>query len=124
MKKFGGMSNLLLEIMHKIFNYHWIAIEMPFCSSTLFSLVEKIGSVRVIIVKNEQGGNFVSIVLLRESIDSILDDLEKALEDGVNNYKAMCRDSCILPRPGVTEIELARKPKESTYKRDPGCCQR
>ena len=89
---------------------------MPFCSSTLFSSVEEIGGVRVIIVKNEQGGNLVSIVLLRESTDSILDDLEKALEDGVNNYKAMCRDSCILPRPGVTEIELARRPKESAYK--------
>ena len=67
-------------------------------------------------MKNEQGGNLVSIVLLRESTDSILDDLEKALEDGVNNYKAMCRDSCILPRPGVTEMELVRRPKEYEYK--------
>ena len=58
----------------------------------------------------------MSTVLLRESTDSILDDLEKALEDGVNNYKAMCRDNHILPRPGVTEIELARRPKESAYK--------
>ena len=89
---------------------------MPFCSSTLFSLVEEIGSVRLIIVKNEQGGNLVSTMLLRESTDNILDDLEKTLEDGVNNYKAMCRDSGILPRPGVTEIELARRPKESAYK--------
>ena len=58
---------------------------MPFCSSTLFSSIEEIGGVRVIIVKNEQGGNLVSTVLLRESTDSILDDLEKALEDGLNN---------------------------------------
>ena len=28
----------------------------------------------------------------------------------------MCRDNCILPRPGVTKIELARRPKESEYK--------
>ena len=55
-------------------------------------------------------------MLLRESTDSILDDLEKAFENGVNNYKAMCRDSRILPRPSVTEIQLARKPKEYTYK--------
>ena len=78
--------------------------------------MEEIGSVRVIIVKNEQGGNLVSTVLLRESTYSILDDLEKTREDGVNSYKAMCRDSRILPRPSVTEIELARRPKESTYK--------
>ena len=89
---------------------------MPFCSSTLFSSVEEIGSVREIIVKNEQDGNLVSTMLLCESTYSILDDLEKALEDGVNNCKAMCRDSHILPRPGVTEIELERRPKESAYK--------
>ena len=58
---------------------------MPFCSSTLFSSVEEIGGVKVIIVKNEQGGNLVLTVLLRESTNSILDDLEKALEDGLNN---------------------------------------
>ena len=28
----------------------------------------------------------------------------------------MCRDSCILPMPGVTKIELERRPKESAYK--------
>ena len=28
----------------------------------------------------------------------------------------MCRDSFILPRLGVTKIELERRPKESTYK--------
>ena len=28
----------------------------------------------------------------------------------------MCRDNCILPRPGVTKIELARRAKVSTYK--------
>ena len=70
---------------------------MPFFSSTLFNSVEEIGNVRVIIVKNEQGGNLVSIVLLRESTDSILDDLEKALEDGVNNYKSMCRGQSYSP---------------------------
>ena len=52
MEKFGGMSNFLLEIMHIIFNYHWIAIQMPIFSSTLFSSVEEIGGVRVIIAKN------------------------------------------------------------------------
>ena len=79
--------------------------------------MEEIGSVRVIIVKNEQGGNLVSTVLLRESTDSILDDLEKALEDGVNNYKAMCRDSRILPRASTIEIELETRPKECAYKK-------
>ncbi|GFP91834.1 T-complex protein 1 subunit theta [Phtheirospermum japonicum] len=49
--------------------------------------VEEIGGARVTIVKNEQGGNSVSTVVLRGSTESILDDLERAVDDGVNAYK-------------------------------------
>lgn len=78
--------------------------------------VEEIGGIRVTIVKNEQGGNSVATVVLRGSTDSILDDLERAVDDGVNTYKAMCRDSRILPGAAATEIELARKLKEFSFK--------
>uniref|UniRef100_A0A1D1XFZ8 CCT-theta n=1 Tax=Anthurium amnicola TaxID=1678845 RepID=A0A1D1XFZ8_9ARAE len=77
--------------------------------------VEEIGGVRATIVKNEEGGNSVSTVVLRASTDSILDDLERAVDDGVNSYKAMCRDSRIVPGAAATEIELARKLKEFSF---------
>lgn len=38
-------------------------------------------------MKNEEGGNTVATVVLRGSTDSILDDLERAVDDGVNTYK-------------------------------------
>ncbi|KAK4405011.1 T-complex protein 1 subunit theta, partial [Sesamum angolense] len=79
-------------------------------------LVEEIGGARVTIVKNEQGGNSVSTVVLRGSTDSILDDLERAVDDGVNTYKAMCRDSRTVPGAAATEIELARRLKEFSFK--------
>ncbi|RAL44559.1 hypothetical protein DM860_003318 [Cuscuta australis] len=78
--------------------------------------VEEIGGIRVTIVKNEEGGNSVSTVVLRGSTDSILDDLERAVDDGVNTYKAMCRDSRIVPGAAATEIELARRLKEFSFK--------
>ncbi|XP_074574271.1 T-complex protein 1 subunit theta-like [Curcuma longa] len=78
--------------------------------------VEEIGGARVTLVKNEQGGNSVSTVVLRGSTDSILDDLERAVDDGVNTYKAMCRDSRILPGAAATEIELARRLKDFALK--------
>ncbi|XP_077239976.1 T-complex protein 1 subunit theta-like [Tasmannia lanceolata] len=78
--------------------------------------VEEIGGVRVTIIKNEESGNTVSTVVLRGSTDSILDDLERAVDDGVNTYKAMCRDSRIVPGAGATEIELASKLKEFSFK--------
>ncbi|XAR68659.1 hypothetical protein NMG60_11003862 [Bertholletia excelsa] len=78
--------------------------------------VEEVGGVRVTIVRNEEGGNSVSTVVLRGSTDSILDDLERAVDDGVNTYKAMCRDSRIVPGAAATEIELARRLKEFSLK--------
>nr|DAD48213.1 TPA_asm: hypothetical protein HUJ06_018150 [Nelumbo nucifera] len=72
--------------------------------------VEEIGGVRVV----ESG--------LRGSTDSILDDLERAVDDGVNTYKAMCRDSRIIPGAAANEIELARRLKEFSFK-ETGCLQ-
>ncbi|KAK5793191.1 hypothetical protein PVK06_034329 [Gossypium arboreum] len=66
---------------------------------------------RVIVVRSEEGDNKVVAVVLRGSTDSILDDLETAVDDCVNTCKAMCRDSHIA----ATEIELARRPKELSF---------
>lgn len=44
---------------------------------------------QVTIVKNEEGGNSVATVVLRGSTDSILDDIERAVDDGVNTYKVI-----------------------------------
>ncbi|XP_047318013.1 T-complex protein 1 subunit theta-like [Impatiens glandulifera] len=63
-------------------------------------------------VRNEECGNSVSTVVLRGSTD----DLERAVDDGVNTYKAMCRDSRVVPGAAATEIELARKLKEFSFK--------
>ncbi|XP_047338127.1 T-complex protein 1 subunit theta-like [Impatiens glandulifera] len=78
--------------------------------------VEEIGGARVSIIRNEEGGNSVSTVVLRGSTDSILDDLERAVDDGVNTYKAMCRNSRMVPGAAATEIELARRLKEFSFK--------
>ncbi|XP_004498325.1 T-complex protein 1 subunit theta-like [Cicer arietinum] len=78
--------------------------------------VEEVGGVTVTIVKNEEGGNSVSTVVLRGSTDSVLDDLERAVDDGVNTYKAMCKDSRIVPGAAATEIELAKRVKDFSFK--------
>ncbi|KAL2464788.1 CCT-theta [Forsythia ovata] len=90
--------------------------------------VEEIGGIRVTVVKNEQGGNSVSTIVLRGSTDSILDDLERAVDDGVNTYKLkfhdqenglaefVALDSQIIPGAAATEIELARRLKEFSFR--------
>ncbi|KAH9603341.1 hypothetical protein KSS87_012987 [Heliosperma pusillum] len=73
--------------------------------------VEEIGGTTVTIVRNEEGGNSIASVVLRGSTDSILDDLERAVDDG-----AMCKDSRIVAGAAATEIELARRLKEFAFK--------
>ena len=49
----------------------------------------------------------VATVVLRSSTSSQLDDLERAVDDGVNTVKTLCNDPRLLPGGGATEIALA-----------------
>eukprot|EP00244_Chara_vulgaris_P007946 TRINITY_DN2983_c0_g3_i1.p1 TRINITY_DN2983_c0_g3~~TRINITY_DN2983_c0_g3_i1.p1 ORF type:complete len:262 (-),score=58.38 TRINITY_DN2983_c0_g3_i1:86-823(-) len=73
---------------------------------------EEIAGENVIVVKNESSGNLLSTIVLRGSTQNILDEAERAVDDGVNTYKALCRDSRVVPGAGATEIEVAKRLKE------------
>eukprot|EP00271_Cylindrocystis_brebissonii_P019724 TRINITY_DN6174_c0_g1_i1.p1 TRINITY_DN6174_c0_g1~~TRINITY_DN6174_c0_g1_i1.p1 ORF type:complete len:548 (+),score=131.42 TRINITY_DN6174_c0_g1_i1:240-1883(+) len=74
--------------------------------------VEEIGGTKVVVVKNESGGNLVATVLVRGATEALLDDVERGIDDGVNSYKALCRDSRLVPGAGASEIELALRLRE------------
>lgn len=48
-------------------------------------------------------------IVLRGGTQNSLDDLERAIDDGVNILKAVTRDSRLLAGAGAFEIELARR---------------
>ncbi|KAK9801408.1 hypothetical protein WJX73_007565 [Symbiochloris irregularis] len=126
---FGEMA------LHFVEKYNMMAVRIPskfdlrrFCRATgataLVSLgtptaeelgfakklsCEEIGGTQVVRLEQDAATGAVSTVVLRASTDQLLDDLERAVDDGVNTYKALTRDARTVPGGGAAEMELARK---------------
>lgn len=47
--------------------------------------------------------------MLRASTQNVLDDLARAVDDGINCVKVLCQEAAMLPGGAATEIELARQ---------------
>lgn len=71
--------------------------------------VEEIGSTQVTIFRQNKDDSAVSTLVVRGSTDNIMDDVERAIDDGVNVYKSLCKDSRFVPGAAAAEIELARR---------------
>jgi len=70
--------------------------------------VREIGSTMCTIIEQEgEEGSQVATIVVRGSSPNIMDDVERAIDDGVNVIKAMTRDARFLPGAGGAELRLA-----------------
>jgi len=67
------------------------------------------GGHATIFQQDPKSGSQVATVLLRASTSNILNDLERAIDDGVNTIKALSRDGRFVPGAGAVDIEMARQ---------------
>jgi len=71
--------------------------------------VEEIGGNRVCIFKNDSEVSQIATIVVRASSGNLLDDIERCINNAVNAYKGLIRDSRLVPGAGACEIELARQ---------------
>eukprot|EP00878_Enallax_costatus_P017495 GHUV01018377.1.p1 GENE.GHUV01018377.1~~GHUV01018377.1.p1 ORF type:complete len:246 (+),score=70.28 GHUV01018377.1:603-1340(+) len=71
--------------------------------------VQEIGGANCIVLQQDAALGSVSTIVLRGSTEGFLDDVERAVDDGINAYKALCRDARCVPAGGAAEIEMARQ---------------
>lgn len=91
-------------------------------SIDVFETIE-IGGDRVTVFRQEEGEKTrTATVVLRGATSNYLDDLERSIDDGVNNVRILLRDGRLVPGAGASEIELARRVQDYGAK-TPGLSQ-
>lgn len=83
-----------------------MAEEMGYCD--VVETIE-IGSDRCTVFRQESEITKTATIIVRGSTMNALEDLERAIDDGVNSIKSLAKDPRVVPGAGATEMQIAHK---------------
>ncbi|KAA0161102.1 hypothetical protein FNF31_03943 [Cafeteria roenbergensis] len=78
--------------------------EVGTCDSVV---VQEISSRRVTVFQQDEDDSRMATVVLRGATTSLLDDLERAVDDAVHTAKTLCRDGRLVPGAGAVETAVS-----------------
>lgn len=70
--------------------------------------IDEVGDTSVVILKQNSNESKIATIVVRGSTDNIMDDIERAIDDGVNTYKALLNSNKLVAGAGAAEITLAQ----------------
>jgi T-complex protein 1 subunit theta len=71
--------------------------------------LKAVGNRYVTVFQQDAKSSPVATVLLRASTTNLLNDVERAIDDGVNTFQAMTRDGRFVAGAGACDIEVAKQ---------------
>ena len=70
--------------------------------------IDEIGDTPVVIFKQNSNASKIATIVIRGSTDNIMDDVERAIDDGVNTYKSLLNNGKLVAGAGAAETTLAQ----------------